>query len=350
MTGKADAEILRENELRNCSFVRAILMLAVVLYHAMLCWNGKWFSAVEVERNEILAGIANWLGTVHVYGFVLVSGYVFHFTRYERGKQQTYGTLLGSKARRLLIPYAFVSLVWVIPHEICFNGFDAVRLLRKYLLAESPQQLWFLWMLMIVFMIFGLLADYVRKYELGGLLVVGALYGAGYLGNALLPDVLQVWTGCCYSLYFWMGFKLRQHGTQLLRKLPVPVWLALHGALYLLLRLLPAQETFIAKAAHIGLSVLVNTAGGLMAFMVLQWLAQRFCRTEGRLYGGLRRYTMPVYLFHQQVVFWLILLLNGRLPSGVHALVNFTGALLISLGLAWGMMRFRTTRMLVGEK
>lgn len=85
MTERSDVEARRADELSNCSFVRTVLMLIVVLYHAMLCWDGKWFSAVTVEPEPVFAALTSWINRFHIYGFVLVSGYVFHFTQYERG-------------------------------------------------------------------------------------------------------------------------------------------------------------------------------------------------------------------------------------------------------------------------
>ena len=350
MKRQDDVAAQRRDELKNCNFVRTVLMLIVVLYHAMLCWNGKWFTAVNVEPVQTLAKVASWFNTFHIYGFTLVSGYVFHFTQYERGRKQSFGRLMLGKARRLLIPYAFVSLAWVIPNDVYFTQPEPVKLIRNYLLAEGPSQLWFLWMLMIVFVIYGLMGDFVRRHEVAGLLLVGAMYGVGFVGGAVLPNVFQLWTGCRYILYFWIGFKLRQYGTRLIRKIPALCWLALHGGLFVLWQYVPQKGGIIIKLINIGMPVLLNVVGAVMAFMVLQWLAGMIRWQDNRVFDGLQRYSMPVYLFHQQVVYWLIWLLNGKLPVGVQLLVNFTGALLISMAISWVLMRFRPTRMLIGEK
>ncbi len=350
MTERSDVEARRADELSNCSFVRTVLMLIVVLYHAMLCWDGKWFSAVTVEPEPVFAALTSWLNRFHIYGFVLVSGYVFHFTQYERGRKQSLASLMRSKARRLLIPYAFVLLAWVIPHQVYFMHPGSVQLIRDYLLAESPCQLWFLWMLVIVFAFYGVLGDFLRKHDAAGLLAVGAMYGVGLVGGKLLPNVFQIWTGCRYILYFWLGFKLRQHGTQRLRKIPALCWLALHVGLFLLWQHVPQKGGILISLINIGMPILINVVGAVMAFMVLQWLAGMLRWQGSRAFGCLQRYAMPVYLFHQQVVYWLIWLLNGKLPSGVHLLVNFAGALVISMAISWVLMRFRPTRTLIGEK
>ena len=64
-----------EMELSNCTFVKSILMITVVLYHKKNFWTGSWFTresvAIEAPGLEFFS---NFLGTFHIYGFALVSG------------------------------------------------------------------------------------------------------------------------------------------------------------------------------------------------------------------------------------------------------------------------------------
>lgn len=46
----------------------------------------------------------------------------------------------------------------------------------------------------------------------------------------------------------------------------------------------------------------------------------------------------------------IICLLNGVVNPYLHAVINFVGAMLISSAISWILMRFRATRMLIGEK
>lgn len=110
----------QKRELDNCTFVKTVLMLIVVAYHSILAWSGSWFTAISVERSEILAGIASWLNSFHIYGFTLVSGYLFYYLRYEKGKYGQFIPFLKQKAKRLLVPYVFVVAVWVIPFSALF--------------------------------------------------------------------------------------------------------------------------------------------------------------------------------------------------------------------------------------
>ena len=119
-TDEDNAMAVRDLELKNCTFVKTMLMLIVVFYHSILFWSGNWFSAIPAQRLEILAGIASWLNSFHIYGFALVSGYLFYYLRYEKGKYGRYIPFLKQKAKRLLVPYVFAAAVWVIPISAAF--------------------------------------------------------------------------------------------------------------------------------------------------------------------------------------------------------------------------------------
>jgi hypothetical protein len=99
-----------------------------------------------------------------------------------------------------------------------------------------------------------------------------------------------------------------------------------------------------------GVSLLLNLVGAVMAFVVFQWLADKVPYRSNKVMKFFTKMAMPIYLFHQQIIFILLTLLNGILPAYVHSLVNFVGAIGISAVIAMVMMRFRFTRFLIGEK
>lgn len=67
----------RQRELPNCTYLKALLMLLVVVYHSIVFWTGTWFTEHPIYVSSFLAGIALWLNTFHIYGFTLVSGYLY---------------------------------------------------------------------------------------------------------------------------------------------------------------------------------------------------------------------------------------------------------------------------------
>lgn len=137
-----------------CNFAKAILMLLIVLCHSASYYGSTWFTAAgPVVKHEELACMASWLGTFHVAGFTLISGYIYYAMKKEYGKYDKLGPFLKNKVFRLLVPYVAVSILWVVPISDFFYHYSVSDILHKYILGEAPAQLWFLLMLFGVFVI-----------------------------------------------------------------------------------------------------------------------------------------------------------------------------------------------------
>lgn len=80
-------------------------------------------------------------------------------------------------------------------HRVCYSYIlyffrdSKKEILRRFVFAESPNQLWFLWMLFDVFILFWFLNDFFFKHNLCGIILVIILYGIGLLGSKLFPNI-----------------------------------------------------------------------------------------------------------------------------------------------------------------
>ena len=126
------------------------------------------------------------------------------------------------------------------------------------------------------------------------------------VGSMVLPNVFQILTACQYLPLFWLGFKIRQYGSKNLMKIPSPVWIAVDVLLFILVQYLSGFDATIIKLINLGLTFLLHIIGALMAFVVLQKLANRVNWKESKVSSVLSKNSMPVYLFHQQVVYVFI--------------------------------------------
>lgn len=57
-----------------------------------------------------------------------------------------------------------------------------------------------------------------------------------------------------------------------------------------------------------------------------------------------------MYLIHQQVIYFSIILLNGKINPYMNALVNFGVAMIISYVISGILLKFKVTRFLIGQK
>jgi len=340
----------RRTELSNLNFVKTILMLIVVLYHCILFWNGNWFVGEPAYASQVLSIVAQWMNTFHIYAFTLVSGYLFYYLKCENGKYDRFFPFLINKVKRLLVPYVFVSLVWVIPFTVYFFQHSISDIIINFGLGVSPNQLWFLLMLFGVFIFFYPLSGFFQKHKIGGIVLVIAFYGIGLIGQAVLPNVFQIFHACTYIPLFWLGFKIRQYGSGFLRRIPTIVWIILDISLFILFRVVSGLNGFMVALLKQGIHFLLCIVGSLMAFVILQKLASRVSWKDSKIFSFLSKNSMTVYLLHQQVIYIFIFLLNGVINPYIHSVVNFLGAMLISLSLASLLTIFKWTKFLIGEK
>lgn len=69
----------KEITLRNCMFIKTVLMMLVILGHASSYWIDNWFIEYSVIQNRELGVLSSWIESLHICGFILVSGYLFTF-------------------------------------------------------------------------------------------------------------------------------------------------------------------------------------------------------------------------------------------------------------------------------
>jgi len=205
-------------------------------------------------------------------------------------------------------------------------------------------------MLFDVFVIFYPLSNFFKQRHILGAVVVILIYGVGFVGSSLLPNLFQVFRACTYVPLFWLGFKIRQCGSGWLRKIPALVWLLVDILLFAVTQYLSKSDGLVFKLLYQGFDFLLHIVGAVMAFVVLQKIADLIKWKERKTIGFLGKNSMPIYLFHQQIVYVFIVLLNGKVNPFIHAGINFIGAMLIALLISVLLMKFRWTRFLIGEK
>lgn len=194
--------------LENTVFVKTVLMILVIFCHAIDFWTGIWFTENPIIPSEHLSLLANYIGSFHVYCFVLASGYLFAF-KVNKDGYNNYYQFIAKKAKRLLVPYVFVTIIWVAPISAYFFNWDLGYVVKKYLFAIDPSQLWFLWMLFGVFVITWPMRKVLIDKPVVGWLISIVFYGIGIVGKRIIPNIFCIWTACQYVLFFFIGMRIR---------------------------------------------------------------------------------------------------------------------------------------------
>lgn len=335
----------KRERIRNCTYVKTLLMICVILGHCVNFWNGKWFTAVApVESAYPLVVISSFVNSFHVYAFTLVSGYLFCFLKVDLGKYQRFGSFIKNKSKRLLVPYIVVCLLYVAPIARYFNHYQLKEIIVRYVIGTNPNQLWFLLMLFWVFAISWPLSKCFQKHFVLSNIYVILFYMLGMVGSRFVPNIYFVWTGCEYLLSFWIGFQLYNH-EEYFSRIAWWIWCMLFVIVFTITEIISLPSIILSV-----IEIILHVFGAIAAFECLQWLATKIDWKNSGVFMFLSKRSMPVYLFHQQVIYFTIIWLNGKINPYIHVAINFVVAMTVSLIISSILMKFKITRFLIGEK
>lgn len=165
-----------------------------------------------------------------------------------------------------------------------------------------------------------------------------------------MPNVFCVWNGFEYTIFFWIGFEIRKK--KLCRKCKMPVWLWIVGyaLLYTFCEAFSGVDLLLIKVLMVPARLLKYSTGAIMAFAALQKIANQFGYQNNQAFLFLSKRTMPIYLFHQPVIYFAIVWFNGVLEPYIHSIVNFTVSLSASILVSSLLLRSKKTRFLIGDK
>lgn len=97
----------------------------------------------------------------------------------------------------------------------------------------------------------------------------------------------------------------------MVKLLPWWCWIILDIILYIIYVQILDFNGIMGKVLVIGLGFIINVVGAIKAFVVLQKIANIVNWHMSRGFQMLASFSMPMYLFHQQLIYFTIVLLNG---------------------------------------
>lgn len=349
---------LKNKELQNCSYIKAIVMLIIVMNHCICIYalsnRGGWLPIPPHGDPPLVFELLNiWFASFMNSTFVMVSGYIYYAMKFEMGKYQKYGSFIANKAKRLIVPTIFISTVWIIPICVYALEFRTSDIIHNFVLGVFPRQLWFLLMLFWVFIIFAPFAKIIEKHFILGVLLVGGCYLFGKFGIKFTGGInyYRVFDGFQYILYFWVGFCLRKYGIRYLIKIPAIVYLALNIGTIVLSRMIVDIELphMLDTILNLVIQPLVQLVGGMMAFMVLQKLLIRF-QKRNKVLEFFTKHSFTVFLIHEQFIYLAVIWYEGTMSPYLFSLVTFAWVLPASMGVSFLLEKTKITRFLIGMK
>lgn len=338
----------KKSELAFMTPFKTLMMVLVVVIHSTALWTGGWFGT-PAEQSPMLGALSSWLGTFCVPAFFFASGYIYSYLKCETTRYSDSFNVLKRKAMRLLVPYCFVSAIWCGPIWALIFGPD--RIVEKFVLGNSPSQLWFLLALFWVFVIAEVVHLVFSRWmerDRFVLAICVALYCLGIALGRLLPvNLWQIATGFQYAPFFLVGYVFRRRNTDHFWAVNPLLFAGFDAALLLL-------EAFAPSLGGVGHAIASASAlfarfmGVAFALSLLPMLGKLTNRLNG---GVFERDSLTVYLFHQQLIWAVLICLNQPgIPPVLVAAVAFAFSMGVSILIAELLGCFKVTRFLLGQK
>lgn len=248
----------------------------------------------DATFHRITCLVTDFIYSFHMPLFIALSGSLFALR-----KEQSLRTLVRKKAKRLLIPFFGVWLMWNIPIKFFTGYYDGVSCLKIIEQMAFPASV-YLWYLEALFFIF-LIAWVILKLNVNGQIIavllcwiVGVVIYQRYYYYHFLGDPLY------YLAWFYIGYRMEDIKKQLeCRKLwngGVALSLLLcAGVLYLISHVLKNAIVEIATR-HIVLPLFMCIA--------LNYFA-RLNKGE-RAWKIYSSYSFGVYLYAEPLNYWLL--------------------------------------------
>ena len=339
------------HKLDNCNTIKAILMLLVIVYHSCVFWTGTWWDYPPSLSSKPLALLAEWLNTFHVHAFTLISGYIYVY-KINRGEYQNYKLFITKKIKRLIIPYLFVTAIWIVPISASLFHWDTKELIRRYILCEEPSQLWFLWMLFDVFILVWPVRKKINEKPKQAYLYALGCYAIGILARKYIPNYYCIWSAFQFMPYFILGMRIRDNHEQekntVVDTIPWYCWMVFDIALFFALISLSEQNILWWHRIFPIVRPLQSLVGSVMAWSCLQMICSKYNLEKNKRIEMLIGYSMPIYMFHQQFIYFSIRFFDGVIAPFFHAFISFGIAFWGSYFICFLMSKSSITRRLVG--
>lgn len=332
-----------------CSRIKTIMMILIIVYHSVALWMPEgWFNQAPAEDNIVFKYIAQWLNMIHIYVFAFVSGYIYSHSRFKLGRYSSFKDFVIKKVKRLLIPYIIISIIWCIPMYIIFYKPPIEILIKNFVLGYAPSQLWYLLMLFWLFVLIYFPSPFFYSLDSKGTLVVAfAIYAIYIVLSNYLSLPFQILTAIKFVPFFVIGMNLESYSSWSNNKMALYGYLILNIILFSVYCICPGTD-LVLKIGKKTLAYFISLSG---IFFVISFLKKINNRNIwlNNIYYFLEANSFILYLFHQQIIWIVIYIFNGKIPTIHLAFLNFISAIGVSSIIAWLINNCKVLHFLLGK-
>lgn len=312
----------RKENLHYISLLRVFSMLLIVLFHSLCFYIGAWWYLCT-DVVPVWKVIAYPVVKIGLTTFVFISGFLYGYLYFKKGKYRKVRPFIINKAKRLLIPYFFwgilIILLMPIAHVSWLNLFTGIS---------------HLWFLLMLFELFVLMA-FINKLGIG-------VQDTKFLDIAIVVlsfILLYVWKrysshqhlfGIDNTLYympaFFVGFFFAKYRQEMNGKVIASSFFIIGITLLFILSFFDYHE--------------INTLDRIPALLVsvsaiILFKDSSFSFCQSGLFTNLDKNSMGIYIFNQIVVFVLFLIPDMNMFLRHHSFVGVFFIFIVSFVVPW---------------
>lgn len=317
----------------NISLMKTIAILLVVLYHSIMFYSGNWFTIFNPKikfNNSIFSIINNFQMPI----FVFCSGYLF----YLKGNKQC---SIKKRFKRLIVPYIFTSILYVIPISIIFFKYSAIQIIYKYFLGFEPSQLWFLLMMFWLYII-GCITNNKINFTKKNIFIVAIICPIiSYILSKC--NILQIGTAFSYfPFYFFGGYISKQKITEKSKKAII------YTLMVIIINLIIIKVGHKQALQYRFITKYLQLLTSCLEVFIFYLLTLNFKGTCNKIYRTVESNSFGIYLFHQQIIYFCLYLTRAELKPPIQITLNFTVALVLSTLLTIMLKKNKHTKRMFG--
>ncbi|MCT1216201.1 acyltransferase [Latilactobacillus curvatus] len=347
--------------LDNIVIMRVFAIITVVMGHSMIIFSDSWNYYQLSNSSQFFNYFKIIINIYQMPIFFFVSGYLFYYLKVELGKYESKKKFLNNKFKRLVIPYFFVAIFYMVPLRILGSYPNYINksffeiILRDIILGADSGNLWFLPVLFLIFFFFRYIffsekLEFMReKYYLW---LIIFLICANI--SVLVPNVLFVKNFLQYLIYFFLGYSFKEV------IMPSKITFSRKGLIILLAigSMSFFQQVFFVKGNSIYLAALrfnVNVLSAIASCILIYIISDKIILKDTSIANNvilkkIDEDSFGIYLFHSPLLYPILNQLNGKyINPFILVPLLFIFILLSSWGITLLLSSNEYTKFIVGK-
>lgn len=314
-------------KLENIAFLKTSMMFFVVLYHCMIFFGGNWINFISpIKKVDLIYQIAIFINSFHIQTFCMASGYLYFYNKLNNNNKNNDFDFIINKIKKLIIPYLLICMFWVIPFNVYFSKVNYFSNLCNILLGIKCGQLWFLVMLFDIFIIFCLFFKK-QAFTYKELAIVFLL---STIGSQILFKLefnyFQIAVAVQFIFYFYLGGFILNNEKKITKTKIVLI-------LICLIILIPVSyiktKFSLIQILIKFISILKSALEVVIIYIIASKLATKIFKFK--IYKVFEKNSFGIYLFHQQILYVILFIINGKFNVYIQLSITFIMCLIMSL-------------------